>query len=153
MEGFREPWQLIWITIAIIIIIVLVVQAYNLRDCINGKKSKLQPEIPEDDEEFLEYISKLREHVRVTSQVDTWRAALLVSLFITFFVVYLMKGDWPNLTEYLLTALFIFLGTYFALSWNQVHYVDPNLKILDRKFQNLEERLSERSSTSTSRSS
>ncbi len=129
------------VIISIILVVVLMYLEYNDQDCINGKpcgRGIRSSPIPESPKESIDTLIGM---VRKSTRYVNWRLSLAAALLLSAPVAYLVVKRFPTLSEWVIVALLIFLGTYFSASWLWTHWVHPNSRRIEQTLLMLKERL------------
>lgn len=126
---------------ALTIAIFLIVCENLAHDCAPGRNPthKLIP--PDDDDEYIERIRKIRMMVHENSKFIIWRQAIIISMILPFPIIYFLKGRLPTLFEFIIVALMIFISVYFSYMWLWSRYFYPNTAKMEKSLFEMEELL------------
>lgn len=131
------------VILIIILIAILLVAEYKAHDCIPGKVCTHSVPIPEPNDDPIMTIDKIRGMVLNNINYVTWRQALLVGLIIPLPIIYYLKGRAPNLQEWIVVGIFVFLGAYLSSSWIYAHFFTPNTQQIERNLILLRDKLTQ----------
>lgn len=127
-----EATLLVIFTIAVVV--ALLVWEYRNQDCINGKPCKagsvntqINPSASLDQN-----IGTVIGMVKTATNYTTWRLALIVALILSIPIAYLINGYFPTIKQWLIVAVFIFIGAYFSAGWLWSHWVQPSASNIER---------------------
>lgn len=123
MSEINEWW--LWI-IGLIIIIILLWYTYTQDDCIGGKQCVAYVNISASDPPSV--IKQKIQEIVDKSQPVVWPLSLAVALAVTIPLIYFVTDRNPTLIELFVGVLFVFIGVWFAFSWTQAHFYQPNLE-------------------------
>lgn len=118
-----KDWRL-WI-ITFVLVFLLLWYTYVKNDCIKGKECVAYVQINDTDTP-AELKGKIQEIVDKAEPV-IWPLALVIGFSVSLPLLYYVLGRSPNIKEWFVGILFLFVASYFAMgSWPYTHFYSPN---------------------------
>lgn len=122
------------IFIIVIIVVLFLVVCENLaHDNAPGRRPTHRLIPPNEDDDFLTRVRKIRQMIHDNSKFIIWRQAFILALLLPFPIVYFLKGKLPSLFEFMITGLIIFIGVYFSYIWLWSRYFYPNTARMEKE--------------------
>ena len=134
---------MLWIIILIALLIaILIYSEYQAHDCIIGKASCNRVDLPKiKDDDYYQYIDKIRKMVKNNYEYVSWRQALIVGIIAGLVVLYFILNRFPTFFEWLVVTSLIFIVTYLSSNWIWSHFFFPNGNQIEKSLLELRDKI------------